>query len=141
MILAANDSFRKLMGYSAHEVIGKHHRIFVEQSYAESQEYKAFWDDLGNGISKPGEYQRITKSGTPVYIKGSYSIIRDHAGKVVRILKLVMDITEMKQKMMQWARQEENLKQDKQEVKVEQEPKPHLETQRKQNGQSTFSIL
>jgi methyl-accepting chemotaxis protein len=141
MILAANDSFLKLMGYSAHEVIGKHHRTFVEQSYAESQEYKAFWDDLGNGIPKPGEYQRITKSGTPVYIKGSYSIIRDHAGKVVRILKLVMDITEMKQKMMQWARQEENLKQGKQEVKVEQEPKPHLETQRKQNGQSTFSIL
>ncbi|HEY0655224.1 MAG TPA: PAS domain S-box protein [Chryseosolibacter sp.] len=93
-IIAANENFLTLMEYSAAEVVGKHHRMFVTPSLASSAEYKQFWQDLANGIPRPGQYERVTKSGRKVTIQGSYSIIRDVSGKPVRILKLANDITE-----------------------------------------------
>jgi methyl-accepting chemotaxis protein len=120
-ILSANDSFLNLMGYAQSEVVGKHHRMFVDSEYANTQEYKKFWDDLGNGISKPGEYVRVTKAGSKVYIKGTYSIITDQTGKVIRILKLVTDITSIKLQMSKSAEQEEELRQNLEEMSTTQE--------------------
>ncbi len=95
-ILTANQSFLKLMEYSLDEVQGKHHRIFVTRAYAESDEYRIFWHDLAQGIAKPGEFQRQTKSGKTVFIYGSYSIIRDLNGLPFRVLKLATDLTELR---------------------------------------------
>jgi methyl-accepting chemotaxis protein len=91
-ILTANESFLKLMEYKLSEIVGKHHRIFVDASFRVTEEYRKFWEDLGKGIAKPGEYKRITKSGSTVHIKGSYSIMRDTTGSVSKILKMVSEI-------------------------------------------------
>lgn len=96
-IVVANQAFLAVMGYRQEEITGKHHRIFVSPEYARSEEYKRFWDDLRNGIAKPGEYERIRKDGTVAIISGSYSIIYDKSGKPQRILKLAWDITKYKQ--------------------------------------------
>jgi len=95
-ILGANLSFLELMGYTENEIVGKHHQIFVEPLYAESIEYKKFWENLGNGIINRGEFKRITKNGKDVYIKASYSVIRNQAGTVLKILKFATDITSLK---------------------------------------------
>lgn len=95
-IITANKHFLQLMGYTLAEVEGKHHRIFVEPGLAASQEYLDFWDDLRNGMPRPGEYKRVVKTGATVYIKGSYSIVRDRTGRPTRILKLASDITPFK---------------------------------------------
>ena len=34
------------LGYSLEEIRGEHHRIFCESSYADSPEYRRFWDNL-----------------------------------------------------------------------------------------------
>ncbi len=94
-IAFANKNFLRLMEYEMHEIQGKHHRIFVDPVYAASPEYKKFWEDLANGIPRPGEYTRVTRSGNKVAIQGSYSIIRDSSGNPVRILKLAVDITRL----------------------------------------------
>lgn len=94
-IVTANQNFLRLMEYDLTEIQGKHHRIFVDPSYAATVQYKQFWEDLGNGIPRPGEYERKTKSGKKIIIQGSYSIIRDPAGRPVRILKLAMDVTRL----------------------------------------------
>ncbi|GHN00161.1 hypothetical protein WSM22_16500 [Cytophagales bacterium WSM2-2] len=96
IIQDANEAFLNLMGYSLSEIKDKHHRIFVSNEYAASDEYKKFWQDLRNGIPRPGEYQRVTKSGQKVFIKGSYSIINDNNGRPVKVLKLASDITTLK---------------------------------------------
>lgn len=99
-IVTANGSFLNLMGYTLPEIQGKHHRMFVSSEIAASDEYLAFWNDLRNGVPRPGEYQRVARNGNVVYIKGSYSILRDQHGKPVRILKLATDITIYKLKEM-----------------------------------------
>ncbi len=97
----ANESFLNLMGYSLSEVQNKHHRMFVSKEYANTAEYKKFWEDLGNGIPRPGEYERVTKAGKRIFIKGSYSVIRDQFGAAVKILKLASDITMLKSQQME----------------------------------------
>lgn len=103
-IIDANKHFLNLMGYSLAEVKGKHHRIFVDQTLASSKEYADFWSDLSQGIARPGEYKRVTKSGAPVFIKGSYSIIRDQNKKAMRVLKLANDITPLKKQQEDMAK-------------------------------------
>jgi PAS domain S-box-containing protein len=107
IIVDANDSFLKMMGYSIDEVIGKHHSIFVSKEEVASDSYAQFWKDLSNGVARPGEYKRITKTGEEVFIKGSYSILFDHNSKPSRVLKLATDVTALR---MQQQRAEELLR-------------------------------
>jgi methyl-accepting chemotaxis protein len=60
-ILRANDNFLKTLGYDADEVVGKHHRMFVEPEGAASPDYVIFWADLNAGRLKSAEYQRIAR--------------------------------------------------------------------------------
>jgi methyl-accepting chemotaxis protein len=94
-IIKANQAFLNLMEYTHDQIEGKHHRIFVDNKHASSAEYKRFWEDLGRGISRPGQYERVTNSGKRVHIQGSYSILRDRKGQPARVLKLATDITRL----------------------------------------------
>lgn len=93
-IIDANDNFLAALGYSRKEVKGNHHRIFCEESYTSSSEYSDFWKALASGEVKAGEFKRITKSGSDIYIQASYTPVKDSSGKVVRVIKIATDITE-----------------------------------------------
>lgn len=92
----ANEKFLEAMGYSLEEVKGQHHRIFVEPSYAVSQEYRDFWQSLSNGENRIGEFQRFGKGGKEVWIQAGYNPILDADGNVYRVLKYAADITDAK---------------------------------------------
>jgi len=95
-ILEANKNFVSALGYSSdEEIVGQHHRIFCEKEYANSLEYKNFWEDLAKGDIKSGEFKRQTKSGENVWINASYTPIKDDHGKVVKVIKIATEITEM----------------------------------------------
>lgn len=100
-VLAANATFLSMMEYTLDDIVGKHHRIFVSQEEASSEAYKAFWQDLANGVARPGEYKRISRSGKEVYIRGSYSIIFDQHGNPSRVLKLATDVTALRKQQKQ----------------------------------------
>ncbi len=92
----ANSTFLKTLGYhTLNEIKGKHHRMFCEDTYANSSDYKKFWSDLGKGRVQSGEFKRIAKSGEEVWINASYSPVKDENGRVVRIIKIAADITQM----------------------------------------------
>lgn len=91
-ILTANDNFLKTVGYSLNEIKGKHHRIFVDPAYAESQEYKRFWQDLGKGKFDTGTYKRFDKHGKTVWLEASYNPIFDQEGKPYKVVKFATDI-------------------------------------------------
>ncbi len=94
-ILEANENFCKVVGYRREEIIGKHHRIFVEPNESGSPEYTAFWKRLNAGEFDQRQYKRITKSGDEIWIEASYNpVIR--GGKVVKIVKIATDITATK---------------------------------------------
>ena len=95
-ILAANPNFLATMGYALDEVVGKHHRIFVEPAEAESHAYKAFWQTLGTGQFQAAEYRRLAKGGHEVWIQATYNPVLDASGKTIKVVKLAADITARK---------------------------------------------
>jgi len=97
-ILSANANFCAAMGYALSEIVGQHHRMFVEPAYATSAEYAAFWKKLGRGEFDAGEYLRLGKGGVEVWIQASYNPIRDGRGRVSRIVKVAAVITDEKRR-------------------------------------------
>lgn len=95
-IIKANDSFVDLVGYELSELKGKHHRIFVDPDYAETEEYKRFWQDLSAGQYRSGEFKRFAKDGKEVWIHATYNPILDLDGNPTKIIKCARDITEQK---------------------------------------------
>ncbi|RVU40617.1 PAS domain S-box protein [Rheinheimera riviphila] len=92
-ILFANPNFLNLMGYSLNEVVGQHHRIFVDPKEAALTSYSDFWRKLREGQYQTAEYKRFTKSGKEVWIHATYNPIKDPDGKVLKIVKFANDIS------------------------------------------------
>ncbi|QDO99130.1 PAS domain S-box protein [Ferrovibrio terrae] len=92
-ILTANPNFLSCMGYSLDEVKGRHHSMFAPPGVSESAEYKAFWAKLGRGEFDAGQYRRVGKGGTEVWIQASYNPIMDAAGRPYKVVKYATDIT------------------------------------------------
>jgi methyl-accepting chemotaxis protein len=96
-IIRANDIFLQAMGYKAGEsakIAGKHHSIFVTPEYAKSDAYKEFWQLIKNGEFFTGEFERIKKDGSPIYLQATYNPILDENGNTFKIMKIAIDITE-----------------------------------------------
>ncbi len=93
-ILNANPNFLAAFGYSLAEIKGKHHRLFVDQHYAGSSEYKRFWEELGRGDFKTAEFLRFGKNGRKIWIQATYNPILDADGKPCKIVKFATDISD-----------------------------------------------
>ncbi len=92
-VLRANSLFLDLMGYSADEVMGQHHRIFCPPEVTSGDSYRALWEALRAGQVREDVFLRVTKSGKPVWLQASYNPVRDSEGRTVGVVKLATDIT------------------------------------------------
>lgn len=96
IIIAANKKFLDMVGYSLDELKGKGHKSLCEDAFANSPDYKIFWDNLSAGKLHDGEYKRIGKNGKAVYIQATYTPILDEKNKVTKIIKFATDVTNRK---------------------------------------------
>jgi methyl-accepting chemotaxis protein len=92
-ILDANENFLKATGYALNEIKGQHHRLFVEPSYASSEEYRDFWKSLGAGNGVAAIYQRYGKGGRMIWLQATYNPIMDAVGRPTKVVKYATDIT------------------------------------------------
>jgi PAS domain S-box len=92
-ILEANENFLKVMGYSLSDVRGKHHRIFVDEAFAASADYRDFWTRLRRGDHHAGLFRRRARDGRDVWIEASYNPVLDRDGRPYKIVKFATDIT------------------------------------------------
>jgi len=93
VIVDANENFLHVFGYTREQVVGQHHRLFVDPAEHDSEAYRMFWQQLGEGQHHTGLYRRLGNSGREVWIQGSYSPIRDRLGRVRRVVKHATDVT------------------------------------------------
>ncbi|WKY94470.1 MULTISPECIES: methyl-accepting chemotaxis protein [Vibrio] len=91
-ILAANNNFLHVFGYTLESIISKHHKIFCEPDFY--REHPNFWFDLASGQIKQGLFKRLNIHGQKVWLEATYNPIYNHEGKVVKIIKIASDITE-----------------------------------------------
>ncbi len=104
-VLQANPNFLAVLGYKLEEIVGRHHRIFVDPVFANSPEYLAFWTDLANGKSRSDVFKRITKDGHEVWIQAVYAPVKDEMGRVTKVVKIATDVTASRMQAADYAGQ------------------------------------
>lgn len=92
-IVHANQLFLDAVGYTLNEVAGKHHRIFCEDAYINTENYRQFWQKLKAGNTQQGTFLRLTKTHKPIWLEASYFPVYSQ-GKVSKILKIAKDISQ-----------------------------------------------
>ncbi|TPW05406.1 MAG: methyl-accepting chemotaxis protein [bacterium] len=97
VITTANDTFLRAMGYGIDEIVGQHHRMFVDQEDARSEEYRAFWKQLRLGRPRTEKFTRYGKGGRKVILLATYSPVMGADGLPVKVIKLATDITVMEE--------------------------------------------
>ncbi|GGM67682.1 PAS domain S-box protein [Dactylosporangium sucinum] len=97
-VIGANENFLQLTGYALGDVVGQHHRIFVDETYAASAEYAAFWARLAAGEIEGGEFKRLGRGGRELWLRATYNPIFDLEGRPYKVVKYALDITESKQR-------------------------------------------
>jgi len=96
VILDANANFLAAMGYDLADVVGRHHRIFVDPAEASEPGYERFWQDLRDGRFASAQYRRIAKGGREVWLQATYNPLFDAEGAVTGVVKFATDVTEQK---------------------------------------------
>ncbi len=94
----ANGNFLKTFGYSLTDVVGQHHRMFCDATYAKSKDYLTFWDNLNRGQYQFGEFRRQGRGGKEIWIQASYNPVLDNEGRPYKVVKIASDISLQKQK-------------------------------------------
>jgi methyl-accepting chemotaxis protein len=115
-ILDANENFLSAMGYSLEEIIGRHHRMFVESEYVATPDYAQFWRDLAAGNFKSAEFKRLAKGGREIWIQATYNPIFDAAGRPFKVVKFAIDVTDRVMERFRKAEAQEKIDKDLSEI-------------------------
>ncbi|MBV4522672.1 PAS domain-containing methyl-accepting chemotaxis protein [Pseudomonas sp. SWRI74] len=94
IVIDANENFCSVMGYSAEEVRGKHHRVFCEEVFYRSEEYARLWRDLARGEPVSGTFMRLNKNGKEIWLEASYMPVLGPDRQVKSVIKVATDVTE-----------------------------------------------
>ncbi len=101
-LLNANSLFLAKFKYKITDVKGKNHRIFLDTQSSYSEEYLRFWDNLRAGKTQMGEYKRVARDGTEIWIRATYVPIPDEIGTFYKVTCLAFDITEEKKQVLDY---------------------------------------
>lgn len=95
-ILDANENFLKLTSYKLTEIKGKHYQIFLRGTDVPAEKHTDYWNRIASGEFVCDECQCATKYGKIIWLKGVYNPILDVHGKLKKVIKFSVDITEEK---------------------------------------------
>lgn len=95
-VLDANDNFLELTEFRLEEIRGKHQQIFVKGVSGSKDKYEDIWQKVQLGEFASDECECSTKSGKTIWLKGVYNPILDVHGKLKKVIKFSVDVTEEK---------------------------------------------
>ena len=95
-VRSANENFLKALGYTLDEIKGKHHSMFVEESYRADRGIQRVLGQVEpRRVLLPG-FQAYWQGRKEVWIQASYNPIFDLNGKPFKVVKYASDITPQK---------------------------------------------
>jgi len=105
-ILSANDIFLQAMKYeNLDSVVGLPHEVLIPPQDRVSEKYINLWKNLKKGLGFTGEVKRITKEGLEVWLSATYTVVKDEEGNFLKVIKIANEITQEKQRNLDFARQ------------------------------------
>ena len=94
-VLAANDNYLKLFGYTLAEVLGQPYTLFVNPADREGSEYRALWEHMRAGQYEQGRFRRMGKNGREVWVRASFNPLIGPDGRTFKVVKLAAEITQI----------------------------------------------
>src|SRR5579863_7137769 len=92
-VLAANESYLKMFGYTLAETLGQPYTLFVNPADREAAEYRSLWEHMHAGQYEQGRFRRMGKNGREVWVRASFNPLIGQDGKPWKVIKLASDIT------------------------------------------------
>ncbi|WP_295186751.1 PAS domain-containing protein, partial [uncultured Brevundimonas sp.] len=89
----ANQNFLSVVGYALGDIVGRHHRMFVDPAEAQTPAYAEFWRRLNAGEFVADKFVRYGRGGKRVVIEASYNPILDSDGRPYKVVKFATDVT------------------------------------------------
>ena len=68
--------------------------MFMKAGEAAKSGYAAFWSSLAAGNSRSGQFERVAKDGSTVWLEASYTPVLDERGNVASVVKFAQDVTQ-----------------------------------------------
>ena len=92
-VLAVNDNYLKMFGYTRPEIVGKPYTLFVSPADREGAEYRALWAHMHAGQHEQGRFRRMGKNGREVWVRASFNPLIDRGGRPWKVVKFASEIT------------------------------------------------
>jgi methyl-accepting chemotaxis protein len=92
-VLAANENYLKIFGYTLAEVQGKPYSMFVDPAERGGAEYQGLWEHMKTGRHEHGRFKRMGKNGREVWVRASFNPLIDRDGKPWKVVKFASEIT------------------------------------------------
>jgi methyl-accepting chemotaxis protein len=92
-VLAANDNYLKMFGYTLREILGQPYTLFVNPADREGAEYRALWQHMHAGQHEQGRFRRTGKNGREVWVRASFNPLIGQDGKPWKVVKFASEIT------------------------------------------------
>jgi len=96
-VMTANENFLRLSGYSLEEATGKSHAMFLSPDDAKDRKATELWNQLNRGEAVSGKFMILGKGHRELWLQASYNPIVDKIGRVVKIVQIAADITQVEQ--------------------------------------------
>jgi len=90
-----NESFTRLTGYSAGELIGRNPSL-LRSNHTAREQYRRLWTTIQNGCEWRGEIEDRRKSGETYWAYETITPLRDAQGEIAHYLAIQQDVTEQK---------------------------------------------
>ena len=92
-VLAVNDSYLKMFGYTLAEILGQPYALFVNPADREAAEYRALWEHMRAGQFEQGRFRRAGKDGREVWVRASFNPLIGQDGRPWKVIKFASEIT------------------------------------------------
>jgi phosphoserine phosphatase RsbU/P len=104
-----NDSFARLTGYDASELIGRNPRL-LRSDHTNRDEYRSLWRTIIEGREWRGEIEDRRKDGSLYWVKETITPLRNARGEITHYLAIQEDITELKREKEALVKSEERFR-------------------------------
>lgn len=93
-ILWANDNFVQVIGYRTEELKNMNHKQLCLSTYANSQDYVVFWNNLRANKAFHDKVERVRKDGSILWLDAMYTPVVNAEGHIEGVVKIATDITD-----------------------------------------------
>ena len=95
-ILEVNNIYLDALKYNIYELKDQKDTILLEDGDATKVTYKKFWSELRMGVPQIGEFKRVAKDGSGVWLNATFTPVKDITGVPYKVIQLGTVITQQK---------------------------------------------